>query len=231
MSTSFDFSVIWTSLPYLLSEGMVFTLKLMLFAGVSGLLLGGILASLRMSNVPLLSGFVAVYVYIFRSVPLVLALFWFYFLVPFIGGWVSGTDRPLVVGPLVAAYVTFALYEAAYFSEIIRAGIKAIPKGQVSAAAALGMSHTSTMIYVILPQALVKMLPIFLTQVIILFQDTSLVYVLSLTDFFGAAVKVAQRDNKLVEMYTLIAFSYLVISQAGSMYVQRLQKRLALRIS
>lgn len=227
MLSSFDFGAIWRAVPYLFVEGMTFTLKLMLVAGGCGLILGFVLATMRLSGVSALDRIARAYVWLFRAVPLVLGLFWFYFLVPFIGGWITGRDRPLEVSAVAAAYVTFALYDAAYFSETIRAGIKAVSRGQLQAAYALGMPYIKVMRYIILPQALTKMLPVLLTQVIILFQDTSLVYVLSVTDFFGAAVKIAQRDNRLIEMYSLIALVYLAVSVMGTIYVQRLQSKLA----
>jgi glutamate/aspartate transport system permease protein len=132
------------------------------------------------------------------------------------------------VGGFTSALVTFTLFEAAYFSEIVRAGIRAIPNGQVAAAQALGLSHLAAMRYVILPQALRHMLPITLTQTIVLFQDTSLVYVLSLTDLFGAASKVAHRDGRLVEMYLFAALIYFALSLAASRGVRALQQRTAI---
>ena len=151
-----------------------------------------------------------------RSVPLVLMIFWFYFLVPYIGQWITGAERPIQVGAFVSSLVTFTLFEAAYFCEIMRAGIQSIPRGQVAAAQALGMTYPQTMGYIVLPQAFRNMMPVLLTQTIILFQDTSLVYVLSITDFLGAASKVAQRDGRLVEMYLFAALVYFVISFAAS---------------
>jgi glutamate/aspartate transport system permease protein len=124
--------------------------------------------------------------------------------------------------------VTFTLFEAAYFCEIMRADIQSIPRGQVAAAQALGMTYVQTMDYIVLPQAFRNMMPVLLTQTIILFQDTSLVYVLSITDFLGAASKVAQRDGRPVEMYLFAALIYFVISFAASLLVRRLQSRIAI---
>ena len=146
-----------------------------------------------------------------RSLPLVLVIFWFYFLVPYIGQWLTGASRPITVGAFASSLITFIMFEAAYFSEIMRAGIQSISKGQPAAAQALGLNYWQTMRYVVLPQAFRNMLPVLLTQTIVLFQDTSLVYVLSITDFLGAASKVAQRDGRLVEMYLFAALVYFVI--------------------
>jgi len=159
--------------------------------------------------------------------PLVLVIFWFYFLVPYIGQWLTGSSRPIRVGAFTSSLVTFILFEAAYFSEIMRAGIQSISRGQPAAAQALGLSYSQTMRYVVLPQAFRNMLPVLLTQAIVLFQDTSLVYVLSIPDFLGAASKVAQRDGRLVEMYLFAAAVYFVISSAASFGVRRLQTRIA----
>src|SRR5207253_4861696 len=119
------------------------------------------------------------------------------------------------------------LFEAAYFSEIMRAGIQSIPRGQVAAAQALGMPYWTTMGYIVLPQAFRNMVPVLLTQTIILFQDTSLVYVISVTDFLYAASIVANRDYRLVEMYSFVAVVYFVLSYSLSLLVKQLQNRIA----
>src|SRR5690606_27036802 len=147
------------------------------------------------------------------------------FLMPYVGAWLTGADRPMSVGGFTSALVTFTLFEAAYFCEIMRAGIQSVPRGQVSAGYALGLSYWQVMRTVVLPQAFRNMTPILLTQTIILFQDTSLVYVLSLTDFLGAATKVAQRDGRLIEMYIFVAVVYFIMSYAASLFVRYLQQR------
>lgn len=132
------------------------------------------------------------------------------------------------MGAFASALITFTLFEAAYFSEIMRAGIQSIPRGQTGAGYAIGLNYSQVMGYIVLPQAFRNMLPVMLTQTIILFQDTSLVYVISLTDFLGAASKVAQRDGRLVEMYLFAAIIYFVISFAASFLVKRLEARTAI---
>jgi glutamate/aspartate transport system permease protein len=164
-----------------------------------------------------------------RSVPLVLVIFWFYFLVPYIGAWIIGADQPVKVGAFLSSVITFTMFEAAYYAEIMRAGIQSIPRGQVWAGYALGLNYAQTMGRIVLPQAFRNMLPILLTQTIVMFQDTSLVYVLSITDFLGAASKVAERDGRLVEMYLFAAVVYFIICIAGSYLVRRLQRRVAIR--
>jgi glutamate/aspartate transport system permease protein len=228
MFANFDFEVIVRSLPYLFYDGMTFTLTLTALATVGGILLGTLLALMRLSSMPAVSIPAAGYVNLMRSVPLVLMIFWFYFLVPYIGQWITGAPRPIQVGAFMSSLVTFTLFEAAYYCEIMRAGIQSIPRGQVAAAQALGMTYAQTMGYIVLPQAFRNMLPVLLTQTIILFQDTSLVYVLSITDFLGAASKIAQRDGRLVEMYLFAAMVYFVISFAASLLVRRLQMRIAI---
>jgi glutamate/aspartate transport system permease protein len=228
MFTDFDFSVILSNLPYLFFDGMRFTLMLTALATVGGVVLGTLIALMRLSGVPGVSHFAAGYTNLMRSLPFVLVIFWFYFLLPYVGQWVIGASRPIAVGAFMSALVTFTLFEAAYFSEIMRAGIQSIPRGQVSAGYALGLRYWQVMSYVILPQAFRNMLPVLLTQTIILFQDTSLVYVLSITDFLGAASKIAQRDGRLVEMYLFAAVVYFAISFALSQIVRRLQARTAI---
>ncbi len=227
MFGQFDFDVIQRSLPYLFREGMTFTLTLTLLTMAGGVVFGTVLAMMRLSSLRLLSGVAGGYVNLMRSVPLVLVIFWFYFLVPYIGGWLIGSNRPVQVGAFLSALVTFLMFEAAYYCEIMRAGIQSVSRGQVSAGYALGLNYWQTMTTIVLPQAFRNMLPVLLTQTIILFQDTSLVYVISITDFLGAASKVAQRDGRLVEMYLFAAAVYFVMSLAASWFVKRLQQRIA----
>ena len=228
MFSNIDWNVIIRSLPYLFFDGMRFTIMLTLMATAGGIVIGTLLAMARLSNIPGISHVAGAYVNLIRSMPLVLVIFWFYFLVPYIGQWITGASRPIQVGAFLSALVTFTLFEAAYFCEIMRAGIQSIPSGQVQAAQALGMSYWTSMGEIILPQAFRNMLPVLLTQTIILFQDTSLVYVISVTDFLGAASKIAQRDGRLVEMYLFAAIVYFVISLAASWVVRRLQQRIAI---
>ena len=224
MLGSFDFSVIANSWVYLFQVGMVFTLKLTVLAMVGGVALGTLLAMARLSSWRPLSLLAATYVNLIRAVPLVLVIFWFYFLVPYIAAWLIGAAEPVKVGTFLSALITFTLFQAAYYCEIMRGGIQAIPKGQVYAAQALGMNYWQTMSKVVLPQAFRNMLPVLLTQTIVLFQDVSLVYVLSVPDFVGAASKIAQRDGRLVEMYLFVALVYFVMCSLLSWLVRRMQR-------
>ena len=225
MFTGFDFDVIARSWPYLLRVGMVFTLQLTALAMLGGVVLGTLLALMRTSRIRPLAIAAGAYVNLVRSVPLVLVIFWFYFLVPYMAAWAIGADEPVKVGAFWSALVTFTLFEAAYYCEIMRSGIASVPRGQVWAAQALGMDYRQTMRHVVLPQAFRNMIPLLLTQTIVLFQDVSLVYVLSIPDFVGAASKVAQRDGRLVEMYLFVAVVYFVMCYALSRLVGRLQHR------
>jgi glutamate/aspartate transport system permease protein len=228
MFSNFDFNVIERSWLYLFQTGMAFTLQLTGLAMVGGIIIGTLLAMMRLSKFKALAMVATGYVNLIRSIPLVLVIFWFYFLVPYIGAWVIGAKEPIMVGAFSSSLITFILFEAAYYCEIMRAGIQSIPRGQVSAGYALGMNYWQTMGNVVLPQAFRNMIPVLLTQTIVLFQDVSLVYVLSITDFVGAASKVAQRDGRLVEMYLFVAIVYFVICYALSMLVKRLQLRVAI---
>ena len=224
----FDLDVIERSLGYLFLDGMRFTLTLTAIAMVGGIVFGTLLAMMRLSSVRAISVIGGAYVNLMRSVPLVLVIFWFFFLVPYIGGWVTGASRPIQVGAFLSAVITFTMFEAAYYCEIMRAGIQSVARGQVWAGYALGLNYWLTMGKIVLPQAFRNMLPVLLTQTIILFQDTSLVYVISATDFLGAAAKVANRDYRLVEMYTFAAVVYFVISYGLSTLVKSLQNRIAI---
>ena len=228
MFGNFDFDVISRSWVYLFQTGMVFTLKLTALAMVGGIVLGTVLALMRLSGNRLISGVASSYVNLIRSIPLVLVIFWFYFLVPYIAAWIIGANEPVKVGAFSSALITFIMFEAAYYCEIMRSGIQSIPRGQVWAGQALGMNYSQTMAFIVLPQAFRNMIPVLLTQTIVLFQDVSLVYVLSIPDFVGAASKIAQRDGRLVEMYVFVAVVYFVLCYALSFLVKRLQKRVAI---
>ncbi|TAN53468.1 MAG: ABC transporter permease subunit [Betaproteobacteria bacterium] len=225
--SGFDFDVIQRSVWYLFRDGMTFTVTLTLMAMAGGIVFGTLLAMMRLASFQPLAWVAGAYVNLMRSVPLVLVIFWFFFLVPYIGAWVIGEKTPIRVGAFWSAVITFTMFEAAYYCEIMRAGIQSIARGQVAASLALGLNYWQTMGHIVLPQAFRNMVPVLLTQTIILFQDTSLVYVISATDFLGAAAKVANRDYRLVEMYSFVALVYFVISFAASHYVRSLQGRIA----
>lgn len=222
---NFDFQVILQAAPYLFGTGMAFTLGLTFAAASMGLLLGTLLAVMRLSPYRLISIPAGLYVNTLRSIPLLLVIFWFYFLMPYIGAWLTGASRPVSVGAYKSAIITFTLFEAAYFCEIMRAGIQSVSRGQLAAGFAIGLTYRQTLQSIILPQAFRNMLPSLVTRVIILFQDTSLVYVLSLTDFLGAAVKIGQRDGRLVELYIFVALVYLVICFSATRVVKLLERR------
>src|SRR6266853_348713 len=204
MDSGFDFDVIQRSWVYLFREGMTFTPTLTALAMAGGIVFGTLLAMMRLSSIKPVAVLAGGYVNLMRSIPLVLVIFWFFFLVPYIGAWLIGAKEPIKVGAFWSAAITFTMFEAAYYCEIMRAGIQSIPRGQVWSGYALGLDYWQTMARIVLPQAFRNMLPVLLTQTIILFQDTSLVYVISATDFLGAAAKVANRDYRLVEMYSFV---------------------------
>jgi glutamate/aspartate transport system permease protein len=221
----FDFSVIAANWGFL-AKGLRYTVQVTLFAMAGGIVLGTILAMMRLSSLKPLSLFAAGYVNLFRSVPLVQVILAFYLIIPIAMSLFTGEMRP--IGAENSAYFTFTIFEAAYYSEIMRAGIQSIPKGQVGAGYALGLTYGQVMRYVVLPQAFRNMLPILLTQTIILFQDISLVYAIGATDFFGAADKVNQRDLRPIEMYLTVAVVYFVICFSLSRVVRQLQKKIAI---
>lgn len=219
MFSDFDWQVVIDSVPHLW-EGMQVTLLLTVLAILGGIVIGTMLALLRLSRFKSASFLAGSYVNFFRSMPLILVIFWFYFLVPIIVG------RP--VGGFYSVLIAFVLFEAAYYCEIIRAGIQSVRRGQMYAGQALGLTYRQNMRYVVLPQAFRNMVPILLTQAIILFQDTSLVYVVGVKDFLVSADLIANRENRLIEMFTVVAVVYLALCLMGSMYVKRLQRKYAL---
>jgi len=228
MFGSFDFDVIARTWQVLVFQGLAFTLQITVLAMIGGILLGTLLAIMRLSSFAPLAWAAGAYVNLLRSIPLVLVIFWFFFLVPYIGAWIIGSPTPIKVGAFASALITFILFEACYYCEIMRAGIQSIPKGQVNAGYALGMNYWQVMGHIVLPQAFRNMTPVLLTQTIILFQDVSLVYIISLPDFVTLASKIAQRDGRLIEMYVFVAVVYFVLCLGLSYLVKRLQQRIAI---
>lgn len=214
----FDFGVILNNLPFLW-QGLQLSLWLTFLAVLGGIALGTLLALARLSGIKPLAFLAAAYVNLIRSVPLILVIFWFYFLVPLALG------RP--IGGFYSALIAFVMFEAAYYSEIMRAGIQSVRTGQAHAGQATGLSYWQIQRYIVLPQAFRNMIPILVTQGIILFQDTSLVFVVSLRDLMTASSIVARTEGRLVEMYLFAALVYFVICFAGSLFVRRLQTRMA----
>ncbi|HPT29196.1 MAG: amino acid ABC transporter permease [Dechloromonas sp.] len=201
-------------------KGFLFSVQLTVFAMLGGIALGTLLALMRLSSKPWLVMPAAAYVNTMRSIPLVMVILWFFLLIPLI------TGRPL--GAETSAMITFTLFEAAYYSEIMRAGIQSIPKGQVAAGYALGMTYGQTMREVVLPQAFRNMLPVLLTQTIILFQDTSLVYAIGAYDLLKGFEVAGKNFNRPVETYLVAAAVYFIICFSLSMLVKQLQRRIAI---
>ena len=208
----------WQVVSSFIVKGAIFSVQLTLVAMVGGIALGTVLALMRLSGRKPLVWVAAFYVNTLRSIPLVMVILWFFLLIPMLIG------RPL--GAEVSAIVTFTVFEAAYYSEIMRAGIQSVPKGQVFAGYAVGMTYAQCMQLIVLPQAFRNMLPVLLTQTIILFQDTSLVYAIGAYDLLKGFEVAGKNFNRPVEMYLLAAVVYFVICFSLSMLVRRLQKKI-----
>jgi glutamate/aspartate transport system permease protein len=221
-----DLSAIASAVPFLLT-GLWFTIQITVVGVAGGIVFGSLLAVARLSPNRLLSTLATSYVNLMRAIPLILVIFWVFFLVPWAIGWLTNGGRPVAVGASLTIFTTFVLFEAAYYAEIVRAGFRSISTGQYAACEALGLSKLHAYVYILFPQAIRNVLPILLTQTIVLFQDTSLVYVISATDLLGAATKIAQRDGRLVEMYLVVGVIYFLFCYAASQFVKRLQGRLA----
>lgn len=214
-----DFSFLsWQVVSSFVAKGFFFSIQLTLIAMIGGIVLGTLLALMRLSGKPWLEMPAAAYVNTLRSIPLVMVILWFFLLIPLL------TGKPL--GAELSAIVTFTLFEAAYYSEIMRAGIQSVPKGQVYAGYAVGMSYRQTMQLVVLPQAFRNMLPVLLTQTIILFQDTSLVYAIGAYDLLKGFEVAGKNFNRPVETYLVAAVIYFVICFGLSMTVRRLQAKI-----
>jgi glutamate/aspartate transport system permease protein len=210
----------WSVVSSFILKGFLFSVQLTLFAMVGGIALGTAIALMRLSGIRWLVLPAAFYVNTLRSIPLVMVILWFFLLIPLLIG------RPL--GAELSAIITFTVFEAAYYSEIMRAGIQSVPRGQVSAGYAVGMTYAQCMKLIVLPQAFRNMLPVLLTQTIILFQDTSLVYAVGAYDLLKGFEVAGKNFNRPVEMYLLAAATYFVICFSLSMIVRQLQKKIAI---
>ncbi len=219
--TALDFSFLsWEVVSGFVLKGFAFSIQLTLIAMLGGIALGTVLALMRLSGKPLLVWPAAFYVNTLRSIPLVMVILWFFLLIPLLIG------RPM--GAELSAIVTFTIFEAAYYSEIMRAGIQSVPRGQVHAGYAVGMTYGQTMQLIVLPQAFRNMLPVLLTQTIILFQDTSLVYAIGAYDLLKGFEVAGKNFNRPVETYLVAAVVYFVVCFSLSMLVRRLQQRIAI---
>jgi glutamate/aspartate transport system permease protein len=210
----------WNLVSSFILKGLYFSVQLTLFAMVGGIALGTAIALMRLSGKKWLVLPAAFYVNTLRSIPLVMVILWFFLLIPLLIG------RPL--GAELSAIITFTVFEAAYYSEIMRAGIQSVPRGQVSAGYAVGMTYAQCMKLIVLPQAFRNMLPVLLTQTVILFQDTSLVYAVGAYDLLKGFEVAGKNFNRPVEMYLLAALVYFIICFSLSMLVRQLQKKIAI---
>jgi len=219
--SALDFSFVeWDIFNKFVLKGMLFSLELTIIATVGGIVFGTILALMRLSGNKALELPAVIYVNGMRSIPLVMVILWFFLLIPFLIGRSIGAE--------LSATITFVAFEAAYFSEIMRAGIQSIPRGQVMAGQALGMSYSQNMRLIVLPQAFRNMIPVLLTQTIILFQDTSLVYAIGAYDLLKGFVTAGKIYGRVEEVYILAALVYFVICFGLSALVRRLQARIAI---
>ena len=201
-------------------KGLQFSIVLTIVATIGGILFGTVLALMRLSGKRWLEVPAAIYVNGMRSIPLVMVILWFFLLVPMIIGRSIGAEY--------SAIITFVAFEAAYFSEIVRAGIQSIPRGQVFAGQALGMSYGQNMRLVVLPQAFRNMLPVFLTQTIILFQDTSLVYAIGAYDLLKGFETAGKNYGRTTETYLMAALAYFVLCYSLSWIAKRVHKKIAI---
>ena len=218
MLETLDPAVVAAALPFLWT-GFLFSLKLTLVAAAGGIVFGTLLALARLSSNSLLRNAAAAYVNTLRAIPLVMVILWFFLVIPLIIGKPVGAEN--------SALITFTLFEAAYFAEIMRAGIQSVPRGQLAAAHALGLDRLQAMRHVVLPQAFRNMLPVLLTQTIILFQDTSLVHAIGARDLLKAAEISGKNFNRPVEMILFVALIYFGVCFTLSRVVRRLQAHTA----
>ncbi len=210
----------WALFTSYLQKGLIFSIQLTVIATVGGIIVGTVLALMRLSGKPWLVMPATIYVNTMRSIPLVMVILWFFLLIPLMIG------KP--IGVNLSAIITFIAFESAFFSEIVRAGIQSIPRGQVYAGQALGMSYAQNMRLVVLPQAFRNMIPVFMTQTIILFQDTSLVYAIGAYDLLKGFEIAGKNFGRPIETYLLAAVTYFLICFTLSRIVRRIQQKVAI---
>ena len=214
-----DFSFLtWDVFSTFILKGLLFSLYLTAIAMVGGTIIGTVLAMMRLSGKKWLSTPAYLYVTLLRSIPLVMVILWFFLLIPLFTGKTLGAEY--------SAIITFTVFEAAYYSEIMRAGIQSVKKDQVNAGYALGMTYFQCMWYIVLPQAFRNMLPVMMTQTIVLFQDTSLVYAIGAYDLLKGFDVISKNFNRPVEAYIVAAILYFTICFSLSSVVKSIQKKI-----
>ena len=210
----------WELFSNYILKGLLFSVQLTVIATVGGIIAGTFLALMRLSGKPALVYPATFYVNVMRSIPLVMVILWFFLLIPMLIGKPIGAD--------LSATITFIAFEAAFFSEIVRAGIQSVPKGQTYAGEALGMTYGQNMRLVVLPQAFRNMIPVFMTQTIILFQDTSLVYAIGAYDLLKGFEIAGKNYGRPIETYLLAAVTYFLICFSLSKVVRLIQAKVAI---
>jgi len=220
-----DFSVVWRNLDFLIIQGFFGfgnfvggTLRLAIPSIVLGFILGIFIGLGRLSRRAWLRVPATLYVEFFRGIPLVMVIFWIWIVIPVI--------LRIKIPEFGVALTAFVIFEAAYLGEIVRAGVQSVPRGQVEAATAVGLSSSQTMRHVVLPQALKNMIPSLVTQFIVLFKDTSLASIIGFMDLTKAAQVVNNREIRPFELYLFIAAVYWVCTYSMSRYARSLEKRL-----
>ena len=210
----------WELFTGYILKGLIFSVQLTIIATIGGIVVGTFLALMRLSGRPALVYPATIYINTMRSIPLVMVILWFFLLIPMLIGKPIGAD--------LSATITFIAFEAAFFSEIVRAGIQSVPKGQTYAGEALGMTYGQNMRLIVLPQAFRNMIPVFMTQTIILFQDTSLVYAIGAYDLLKGFEIAGKNYGRPIETYILAAATYFVICFSLSKIVRKIQAKVAI---
>jgi glutamate/aspartate transport system permease protein len=210
----------WELFTNYIWKGLLFSVQLTVIATIGGIVVGTFLALMRLSGKPILVYPATFYINTMRSIPLVMVILWFFLLIPMLIGKPIGAD--------LSATITFIAFEAAFFAEIVRAGIQSVPKGQAYAGEALGMSYGQNMRLVVLPQAFRNMIPVFMTQTIILFQDTSLVYAIGAYDLLKGFEIAGKNYGRPIETYILAAATYFIICFSLSKTVRAIQAKVAI---
>ena len=227
MFSNFDFNVIERSWKYLFFDGMVFTLQLTALAMAGGIVVGTLLALARLSSVKVLSTAAGAYVNLVRSIPLVLVIFWFYFLVPYIGAWIIGSKTPIKVGAFSSCLITFIMFEACYYCEIMRAGIQSISRGQIWAGYALGLNYWQTMARVVLPQAFRIILPPLTSEFLNIIKNSAVALTIGLVELTSRARSMQEFSFQVFEAFTAATLIYIIVNIIVVTLMRLVEKKVA----
>lgn len=206
----------WMNIRFLL-EGLLVTIEVSLVSIVFSFIIGGLIGIIRFTKVPYFSKIVGIITDVIRNLPLLLIIFFAYFALPQIG---------VRLSIFWSAAAALTIFESAMLSEIFRAGLNAVPKGQMEAGLSTGLSYVQTMATIVFPQAFKSMIPAIVSQLISLIKDTSLAVIISLPELtHNAKIIYGQNSNYVIPMFLAMTFFYFVVCYLLSLLSKYLESR------